>query len=496
MSRTEAEQPYRPCEGGEDRTPGNSVTRTEGERSRLVLSAHPLQRVGAYALAVLGKGSSPEHLTPEAFERAVGTLTEHAVDAALVRDTKSDRGFWLKASMSFFPNSKMNHLSNAKKSDDTIRDAVREWRRCPEPETWPTAACVLCGRDAVGFFGKVDVPLAESDLYRNSTPRGHAGMALCWPCLCSFYALPYGCRLTGGQSYALHSWDERFMARTLSRRVERNRQLIALGRADPRGIPAREVLALQALRDHEDRLTAGVDLLVFSNNNRGQTLEIQSLEQPIAEWLRRSARPPRRRGFPALLRAHATADRPGIVGLARNAFRAPDRIVGACGRYLTARLDQGVIRDETADLAELCFSLVIEVMRMNQGEIDEIKAAGAQVATWLKAENSAGKLRAFNATLKEPRQMRHWLMRRNIDALLNTGSAIDGPLITENQFRLLFDPEVEQAWFHRQLLIVSVVQRLHELGFKPEDRAEVVAALAAEDDEHPEDIAYMKGEES
>ncbi|MEU8037773.1 hypothetical protein [Streptosporangium sp. NPDC049078] len=467
---------------------------SDDEQSRPVLTAHPLQRIGAYALALLGEASSPEKLTPKMFGDAVDRVTEDAVTAALVRDTKSDRGFWLKSSLSFFPNSKMNHLSNAKKDKGTIEGAVRAWRTRPEEKTWPTAACVLCGRGAVGFFGKVDVPLAESDLYRNNTPRGHAGMALCWPCLCSFYALPYGCRLTGGPSTALHSWDERFMARTLSRRVERNRQFIALGRADPQGVPAREVLALQALRHHEDRLTAGVDLLVFGNNNRGQTLEIQSMEQPVAEWLRRSSRPPRRRGFPALLRAHATADRPGVVGLARNAFRSPERIAGACGRYLAARLDRGVIGDDTADLAELCFSLVIEVMRMNQNEVDEVKAAGAQVAAWLNAENSAGQLRRFNATLKEQKQMRHWLMRRNIDALLDAESGIDGPLITENQFRLLFDPEVEDAWFHRQLLLVSVVQRLHELKFNPGDRAEVAAEMATEEKDHPEDIEYMKDE--
>ncbi|MEW9534158.1 hypothetical protein [Microbispora sp. NPDC049125] len=462
----------------------------------LVPTAHPLQRVGAYALAILGKASSPEQLTAEAFDRAVSTVTEHAVNAALIRDTKDARGFWLKASMSFFPNSKMNHHSNAKKGDEDVRVAVRQWRRPPERDAWPEAACVLCGRAAVGFFGKVDVPLAESDLYRNSTPRGHTGMALCWPCLCSFYALPYGCRLTGGPSIALHSWDERFMARTVSRRVERNHQLIALGRPPAHTGLGKEVVALQALRHHEDRLTAGVELLVFSNNNRGQTLEIQSMDQPLAEWLRRSSRPPLRRSFPALLRAHAAADRPGIVGLARNAFRSPDLIAGACARYLTRPLDHGVIRDDAADLAELCFSLVIEVMRMNQNEIGEIKAAGAQVATWLNAENSAGQLRAFNATLKEQSRMRHWLMRRNVDALLARESGIEGPLITDNQFRLLFDPEVEQAWFHRQLLVVSVVQRLHELGFKPADRAEVAAEMAAEEADNPEDIAYMKGEES
>lgn len=466
------------------------------ERRRLRLTAHPLQRVGAYALAALGKASSPERLTPEGFDHAVQILTDDAVRAALVRDTKSEHGFWLKASMSFFPNSKMSHLSNAKKDDEDIRAAVRQWRRCPERATWPDAACVLCGHAAVGFYGKLDVPLAESDIYRNSTPRGHMGMALCWPCLCSFYALPYGCRLTGGPSIALHSWDERFMTRVVSRRVEHNRQLIALGRPDSVQIVSNEVLALRALRNHEDRLTAGVELLVFSNNNRGQTLEIQSMEQPLAEWLRRTARQPsRRRGFPALLRAHAAAGKPGIGGLARNAFRSPESIAATCAAYLAGHLDQGALRPDSADLAELCFSLVTEVLRMNQNEIDAIRAAGSQVAAWLAAENSAGKLREFNATLKEPKRMRHWLMRRSLDALLIPVAGVNGPLITEEQFRLLFDPEVEQAWFHRQLLVVSAVQRLHELGFKPADRAEVAAELASEEADNPEDIAYMKGED-
>ncbi|GAA5075671.1 hypothetical protein GCM10023259_078420 [Thermocatellispora tengchongensis] len=459
----------------------------------MVLTAHPLQRIGAYALAFLGKAASPAALLPGAFERAVEQMTADAVRAALQRDTKADDGFWLKSSLSFFPNSKMNHPSNAKRTDEEIRDAVRQWRRAPEDR--PDAACVLCGRQAVGFYGKVDVPLAESDLYRNTTPRGHLGMALCRPCLCGFHALPYGCRLTGGPAIAVHSWDERFLARTLSRQVERNRQLIAIGRADPRGIASREVLALQALRHHEDRMTAGVELLVFSNNNRGQTLEIESMDQPVAEWLRRSSRPPRRTGFPALLRAHATRHQPGIVALARNAFRAPERIAGACARYLTAHLDRGVIREETDALAELCLSFVTEVMLMNQNEVDEITAAGAKVAAWLHAENSAGRLRAFHATLKDPPRMRRWLMRHNIDTLLDPAVESESPLITERQFRLLFDPEVEQAWFHRQVLAVAVVQRLHELGFRPADRAEVAAAMAEEDAEHPEDAEFVKGEE-
>lgn len=466
------------------------------EQLRVVLTAHPLQRVGAYALALLGKAARPESLTADGFRRAMETIVTDSVNAALVRDTKSERGFWLKCSHSFFPNSKMNHPGNGRKDDAAIRDAVAEWLSTPETPIRPGVACVLCGRAAVGFFGKMDVPLAESDLYRNTTPRGHEGLALCRPCLCSFRALPYGCRLTGGPAIALHSWDERFMARTLSRRVERNRQLITMRAAEKGGLADREVVALRALRDYEDRLTAGVELLVFSNDNRNQMLQIQSMDQPMAEWLRRTARPPRRRGFPVLLRAHATKDRPGIAGLARNAFEAPERIVGACRRYLSADLGRGVVRSDTGDLAALCMSFLIEVMRMNQTEVDEINAVGRRVAAWLYADNSAGKLREFYTTLKDPRRMRRWLHRRDLDGLLDPDRRTEEPLITERQYRLLFDPEVESAWLHREVLVVSVVQRLHELGFKPADGAEVAAELKEEELDHPEDREFLGEEES
>ncbi|WP_434581981.1 hypothetical protein [Carbonactinospora thermoautotrophica] len=302
-----------------------SVADLDEQQHRLVLTAHPLQRVGAYALAELTGAEEPEKVTPEGFRTAVEKMTADAVRAAKVRDTKAPDGFWLKVSLSFFPNSKMNHNAQLKKSDEELDAGIREWRTPPELASWPGVRCVLCGREAVGFYGKVDVPLAESHLYRNTTPRGHAGLALCWPCVCSFHALPYGCRLTGGPSIALHSWDERFLARVVSRQVERNHQHIVLGRAADK-IPAREVVALHALRHYGERLTAGVELLVFSNNNKGQTLEIHSLEQPLAEWLRKTARRPElRQGFAALLRAHAGPKSPGVVGLVR--CRGPGRAV-------------------------------------------------------------------------------------------------------------------------------------------------------------------------
>src|SRR6476660_5834441 len=254
------------------------------EQYRLVLTAHPLQRVGAYALVALATALNDyedladagdtyavgdARIRPPSFVAAVDRMTEDAVSAALVRDTRSPNGYWLKCSMSFFPNAKMNHNSISKKVDEVIEEEVRAWRRMPPVSAWPGVTCVLCGRTAVGYYGKMDVPLAESYAYRNNTPRGHEGMALCWPCLCSFYALPYGSRLTGGPSNIIHSWDERFLARTVATQVDHIRRVFTVGKADDRNTHAKEVVALRALRHYGERLRSDVELIVFGNNNSG-----------------------------------------------------------------------------------------------------------------------------------------------------------------------------------------------------------------------------------
>ena len=95
------------------------------EQSQLVLTAHPLQRVGAFAIAALANVDHPDQVTGETFERVMDKVTHDAIEAALVRDTKRPDGFWLKCSMSFFPNSKMNHPSNGKKDRQGIRGAVK-----------------------------------------------------------------------------------------------------------------------------------------------------------------------------------------------------------------------------------------------------------------------------------------------------------------------------------------------------------------------------------
>ncbi|WP_205625593.1 hypothetical protein [Actinomadura atramentaria] len=442
-----------------------------------VLTAHPLQRAGAFALAALARTPVPADLTAERFQQAVEKIVGDATRAALARTT--DASFWLKCSLSFFPNSPMNHPSNGQKDRAVLEEAVRSW--FPDAGSLPDVACVLCGRDAVRFFGKLDVPLAESDIYRNTTPRGHAGTALCRPCLMSFRALPYACAHSGGPATLVHSWDDGFLGSAVHRRVRRNLREVVLASAAPTRSEVREVIALQTLRGYEETLTAGVELMVFSNNNRGQTLDVHALDQPLAEWLRRTARDPgRRRGFGALIGAHTTPNQLGIVGLARNAFRNPERIPGAVARLFAERAGRGALPDYTADLAAICRSFATEVMDMNPKDLAEIRDTAARIA-FLLDDESAGKLRGFYSTLKEPGRMKSWLLSNAVTWTLRRPDGGPTSLLTSRGMELLFDPDPEtRAWFNRQMLLVCVLEHLHARGYSPDDADEAVEDLTEE----------------
>ncbi|MFE9427910.1 hypothetical protein ACFYNO_33705 [Kitasatospora sp. NPDC006697] len=436
-------------------------------QTTVVLTAHPLQRVGAFALFAMA-GSAPGEQT---FERAVNLSARDAVRAALVRDTNSAIGFWLKVSYSFFPSAPMNHPRNRKLTDAQVAENVKLWRTLPTRSSWPDVECVLCGRVAIGFFGKRDVPLAESASYRNSTPPGHEGMALCWPCLQSFYALPYGVRLTGGSSIAVHSWDDEFLQHAITEQVDHNLMLAATGDAARRQQDVREVVALTALRTHRRPVGAAVELLLFNNNNRGQLLEAHKLDQPLAEWLRRTQRhPDLRAGFAELLRAHATASTPGLVALAHNAFRTPTRIVPTGhGRLLRTLTRAAHDRARSRALADLLNSFATEVMLMTEKDLAEIARTAGNVAVLLNKATTGGQLRTFRTLLREPAKLRRWLMTEGVQWAVKPPQDVAGPLVSERGFELLFDPVSENpAWFHRDMLLVGVLAELNRLGWKPE----------------------------
>ncbi|WP_250279439.1 hypothetical protein [Frankia sp. Cppng1_Ct_nod] len=439
-------------------------------QARIVLTAHPLQRVGAFALTAIAGCSEPGQMTADGFATAVRRMAEDAVRAALLPSTTAEGAFWLKASGSFFPNSKMNHPSRVRRSRQENIDLVLAWRTMPARECWPGRCCVLCGRDAVGYFAKVDVPLAESEQTRNSTPRGHAGLALCWPCVCCFHALPYGCRLTGGQSSAVHSWDDRFLGRVTARQVGTNHRHITLGQpVGKSGGYAAEVEALDRLRGYEDDVLEDIELFVFTNYNvpSPNPLQVHGMEQPLAEWLRR------RLGRAADLHAvEAAYSRPGIPGrplLARDAFRDPTRILQVLTAFIRER-PMAALDERCRRLIGLCFSFASEVMGMNDEDVESIRRLARNVATVVGAEPTASALKKYQVAHRRSADLRGWLEREAVAWALKPPADTSGPMVGTAQFRLLFDRD-GQGWDYQRLLLIAVLEELDGRGWRPADGA-------------------------
>jgi hypothetical protein len=436
----------------------------------VVLTPHPLQRIGAFAMAVLGGTGTPQNLTPEVFDRVVTQMAGDLAATATVESPKDPGGFWLGASYLLWPNSAMNTTNRKQLTSQQRRERIAEWRTMPPPEQRPAVPCALCGWAACGFYGKVDVPLGASTAHRNTTARGHAGLALCFACLSSFHALPYGCVISGGRAAALHSWDDTFLQRITTVQVGRTRRKATVGDQDGKALPyAREVTALRHLRTYDRRLTAGVELIVFSNSNKEQVFEAHALEQPLAEWLRTTVRDnERRRGFGYLIRAHHTKDVPGSAFLARRAFRTPRQVLTRAVAFLRdATANNAALPGEAPHLVPLCFSYAIEVLQVHDKDVGRIRQLAEHIAEVLAPQRERGVLKTYENAHRDPRMLQQWLRKRAVTWTLTRGNAAEA-FITADQWRLLFDSD-GQGRLHQDLLFIAVLEQLHIRGWQPDD---------------------------
>ncbi|AJC55113.1 hypothetical protein [Streptomyces sp. 769] len=486
-----------------------TTSRTDGQNT-LRDTPHPLARIGAHVIASFADVETPAMVTSALFQEVMSRLMDAAVTAALLRDGKAENGFLLKCSHSLWPNSDMNHPFNAKRDDTTVTEKVRAWRTMPAPDTWPGAACALCGHQAVGFYGKADMMLAASVDYRNTTPRGHAGTALCWPCICCFYAAPYGCYLTGGRTEALHTWDDGFLAEAVDLQVSRNEMLMITGKRASR--TKAETLALQTLRRYDHETTAGIELVIFNNNNKGQALDTYAVDQPLAEWLRKSSRKNAHRdGFPTLVRAFTTpepasksggqktnATTSGVENLAWACFHRPWTIPRRLTSYIVGRSTtlEGPTREATP-AANLLTTYLHEVLNVNETDLQEIRDTAARIALLFTEDDPGGKLTGFYTLFQRGNsaRLRAWLQRHGITWILDRPTD-ESELVTSRGFEILFSPAPDSySWYYREYLLACTISALFQRGWRPRD-AEKAAQDFDPDTITAKDIAVLDDTEA
>lgn len=456
----------------------------------VALTPHPLQRVGAFALAGLSGVRHPDQVGEAELAQAVSAMHDDLYETTRLPDAKAAGGFWLGASYLFWPNSGTPNTTNRKSlSVAERREKLREWRTLPGPEDTIGVPCALCARPACGFYGKVDVALAASVNYRNTTPRGHQGLALCRGCLASFHALPYGCAIAKGRAAVMHSWDDDFLRKWVLPQVRRMRRAadVGAGRFGDSRPYARQVAALQVIRGYDRKLSDGVDLMVFSNSNKEQVLDVHPLAQPAAEWVR-SVRyePSLSAGWRYLLRAHYRPNVPGLSGLARNLFDRPRYVIRAAASYLAEHAGQSEKPPgETPALAVLCRDYAMKVLMMQTSDADEIRALAVKAAK--EAGQDKSQFSRFEYATRRPGDLKRWLRTKAVSQV--SYSKAPAAFITERQWRLLFDSD--DAFLHRDLLLICVLEEVHRLDPQwreddPDKRQELDDEAAEASDETEE----------
>ncbi|ASO21581.1 hypothetical protein FHR81_003225 [Actinoalloteichus hoggarensis] len=453
------------------------------------LTAHPMQRAGAFALAALARRDHPHEVGEEEFGAAWTLMTDDAAAATRRLDAKQPGAFLLAASYGLWPNCKMNIAAIRKLPADKRVEAVEQWRAPRGPASWPDADCVLCGRAACGFFGKVDVPLAMSVKYRNTTVPGHPGLALCRGCLASFYALPYACHFHSGRAAILHSWDEAFLGPAVRGQViDTRRRIASMSTEKPaKTAYAREQLALERLRRYSHPVTADVSLIVFANGNQEQEFSEYRISLPLATWLRSTARQPERKSaWSALERACHSERFAGPSALAGLLVHEPHRIAGQVARYISTRTADSrgsELADEVTGLVALLQSFVREVQQVNEQQLQEIVEVGNRAAALMTVTRK--KVNTLVVAHRKSRDLRRWLNRCTVDWLLEHANPAltsiadtSRPFISPSQLHWLFKYG-DEAWLFRNLLFTAVLAELQRLGHQPdaEDTQEIKDAL-------------------
>lgn len=453
----------------------------------VVLTSHPFQRVGAFALATLAGVETVDELSWRKFVTGPWVeITQPLLDVAELSNAKQPGGFWLAASYMLWPNSKMNTTNRKNLTVQQLREATASWRSLPAPDLWPDAPCALCSRPACGFYGKVDVPLGASTEYCNTTAPGHAGLALCVGCLASFYAMPWGCLIHHGRLSLMHSWDDEFLRETVAAQVvQTRRQSWSL----PSGGYEREQLLLNRVRGYTRPLRADVSLMVFTNSNKEQEFTEYQMRQPLTSWLKRTDRQQARRHALGTLEQSLTAKSvTGRAVLARELLQQPEQFPRLISTTLHRRAEASrPIRVPAASSGfhELLSTYCHEVLRMSEQLIRQIEDLGDRAATVIEKRNEP--LQRFVVAYRRPRDLRKWLEKATV-SWLNWASETKrtDPFVSPRLMRALFEYS-DEAWLHRQTLFTAVMGKLQERGYTTDqddgEDAEKALEQAPTDDE-------------
>ncbi|WP_030611525.1 hypothetical protein [Streptomyces sclerotialus] len=297
-------------------------------KAPLTATGHPLQRAGAWAVAVLAGQSDPSEITAKDLDHVAAAVVEEACTAAVAPKDGGPAYEWWKVLLALYPNSKATH-STRSKEPGVIRGHLNELFAADDAGAC-CGPCTFCGADASVLWTKVNLPLFDTNKALNLLPPGMRGWPVCRGCRIAMWALPYGAWVTAGSATVLSCESDAAIAQFTRRNVQRARRIMQAGFT---GMPAgarAEYVALAALRDAAADLCA-TTLWTFKNDNQEPWLRVTHTRRAVPVFLAKvDGNATLRRGWHLLAGALTRFDKKGKISAsgaqeaARLLFEAED----------------------------------------------------------------------------------------------------------------------------------------------------------------------------
>ncbi len=424
----------------------------------LQLTSHPIQRTGAWAVAVLANRPHPTQVTSDDLTRVRDRIVIDLQRAAHASDQDSIYSWW-KVLFALYPNSPATHAQRKKWSDLDEQIAALLAEGTPHP----TDLCVFCDSPASVRWAKDRLPMFDTAKSRNTLPPGTGGWPVCWGCRVAIWAVPYGAAVTLGSATVITAGSERVERQFVRRNVQRAKQLIATGSMD-RFQASPERVVVQILRTFD--LRTPVTLWTFKNDNQEPWLTVQESRSRLAVFLNSLPKYPAAvHGWATLCRLLERRDRSGAVTeygvdqVARTLFEPSGRpralLLEKVFRLVEDRIDHLTPRAYQA-LVALARHYAEEMLEMN---LTELEPVAELLARWIASGNPRGRFNEYVKVARRPGALGGLLMQAQARLFLDQGPD-DPPLpmrAADAQRILAAGPD---GAHRRMLLFFTVVDKL------------------------------------
>jgi CRISPR-associated protein Cst1 len=373
-----------------------SVPDTEGPAAGpvLALTWHPIQRCGAWAVAVLAGRDSPAAVTSADIDRVAATLTADIVRAAAA--CKSEGAYdWWKVLFALYPNAKPTHASRPRDPEELRPDVTALF--APDPADATARPCVFCARPSAVLRAKPTLPMFDTTKALNTLPPGVAGWPVCRACRVTTWALPYAAWLTAASATVL-TCDNPLVERAFAERnVRRAARIRQLGFTSLGANASAETVTLAAVRAHAHQACHSATLWAFKNDNQEPWLRVTATRGALTTFIvRMMADPGCSRGWRALQRALHRTDSAGQVTVsgaaaaARLLFDREDRPAGRLADSLFGLAsDPARVSARTVVAWRALCRLYLEVMcGMDDEQLGRLKPARELIAEWITQETN------------------------------------------------------------------------------------------------------------